>query len=176
MRDTAALLSAWSSFYVMIGSSAAGLTGLMFVVISLTTENNRGRSRDGVSAFTTPSVVHFSCALFASALMSAPFRSLTPIAIIFGLAGLSGLIYIARVAVLASRLSNYRPDAEDWTFNVILPALAYATVAITAIMLRAAPSQSLFALAGAIVLLVFVGIHNAWDVVTFFATGKDKDH
>mgnify|MGYP001252826337 CR=1 FL=1 len=36
MHDTASLvITAWSNFYVITGSSAAALTGLMFVVITL---------------------------------------------------------------------------------------------------------------------------------------------
>jgi len=30
----------------------------------------------------------------------------------------------------------------------------------------------LFAVAAGVVLLLFVGIHNAWDIVTFIATGR----
>ncbi|MBV9232567.1 MAG: hypothetical protein JO030_00880, partial [Candidatus Eremiobacteraeota bacterium] len=35
------LLAHWANFYVMIGSSAAALTGLMFVVITLVTNMER---------------------------------------------------------------------------------------------------------------------------------------
>jgi len=45
---TAALLGSWSSFYVMTGSAAAALTGLMFVVISLTMGRVRPNNRDGI--------------------------------------------------------------------------------------------------------------------------------
>lgn len=53
MFETPAL-SAWSSFYVMIGSSAAALTGLMFVVISLIRQREISTSQDGISIFSTP--------------------------------------------------------------------------------------------------------------------------
>ena len=81
------MLSAWDSFYVMMGSSAAALTGLVFVVVTLVRDEDRRGSRDGLETFTTPTVFHFCGALFVAALMSAPFRSLVPIAIVLGLAG-----------------------------------------------------------------------------------------
>lgn len=166
------MLSAWNSFYVMIGSSAAALTGLMFVVITLVRDNSRSASQDGLSTFSTPTVVHFCCALFTSALMTAPFRSLVPIAVILGLVGAGGLSYVALIARRTSRLQTYRPDAEDWAWNVLLPFAAYGTLGIGAITLHAAGAKALYAPAAAALLLIFVGIHNAWDVVTFLATGR----
>jgi hypothetical protein len=166
------MLGAWESFYVMMGSSAAALTGLVFVVMTLVREQGGSTSRDGVSTFTTPTVFHFCSALFISLLMSAPFPSLVPIGIILGLAGAGGLFYVARIAMRASKLRSYRPDVEDWTFNAALPFVAYATLIGGALAMQAAPSQALFAPAAAVALLIFVGIHNAWDVVTFIATGK----
>lgn len=166
------MLSAWNSFYVMIGSSAAALTGLMFVVITLVRDNKQRTSEDGISTFSTPTVVHFCCALFSSALMTAPFRSLVPIAIISGLVGAGGILYAAHIARRTTRLQTYRPDVEDWAWNVLLPFVAYATLVVGAIAMHTAAARALFAPAAAVALLIFVGIHNAWDVVTFLATGK----
>jgi hypothetical protein len=175
MREVGELLSGWSNFYVMIGSSAAALTGLMFVVITLVSDSKRSATRDGVSTFSTPTVVHFCCALFTSALMSAPFRSLVPIAIGLGLAGAGGLFHVARIALRTAKLETYRPDAEDWTWHVVLPFVAYATLVTGAVSLHAAPSLSLYAPAAAVTLLIFVGIHNAWDVVTYLATSTTEE-
>ncbi|MBV8117920.1 MAG: hypothetical protein JOZ01_08060, partial [Candidatus Eremiobacteraeota bacterium] len=77
-ENASALLVPWGSFYVMTGSSAAALTGLMFVVITLVMGTQRlTQSRDGVSTFSTPTVVHFCSALFVSALLAAPWHALT---------------------------------------------------------------------------------------------------
>ena len=32
--------------------------------------------------------------------------------------------------------------------------------------------EALFVVAGAVVLLIFISIHNAWDIVTYLATGQ----
>ncbi len=170
MHDPGDLLSAWNGFYVMIGSSAAALTGLMFVVMSLV--NNQRYSEAGVSTFSTPTVVHFSCALFAAALMSAPFRSLEPVTLVLALLGIYGVYHVTRIGLRTSKLEHYQPDLEDWTWHVFLPLVAYATIFVGALALRAAPARALYAPAVAVTLLIFIGIHNAWDVVTFIATGK----
>ena len=171
-HDVGELLGGWDSFYVMIGSSAAALTGLMFVVITLVRDTKRAATEDGISTFSTPTVVHFCLALFTAAFMSAPFRSLTPIAILTGLTGIGGMIHVLRVARKTSALETYEPDAEDWSWYVLLPTVAYATLITGALFIGAAPSLALYAPAAAVTLLIFVGIHNAWDVVTYLALGQ----
>jgi hypothetical protein len=176
MRDVAETLAAWNSFYVMLGSAAAALTGLMFVVITLVTDRKRGTSEAGISTFSTPTVVHFSCALFTSALMTVPFRSFVPIAIVLGCAGAGALVYQTRVAYLTSRLEAYRADTEDLVWHVGLPIIAYAALVCGAVALPIAPSAALFAPAASAMLLIFIGIHNAWDVVTFLAIDEDGEN
>ncbi|HEY6235654.1 MAG TPA: hypothetical protein VIW69_11180 [Candidatus Elarobacter sp.] len=172
MGEAGTMLSEWNSFYVMMGSSAAALTGLVFIVVTLIRDQSRRGSEAGMATFTTPTVVHFGSALFTSALMAVPFRSLVPIAIVLGITGAGGLIYAARIAIQTSRLESYRPDAEDWTWHVALPFIAYAALVIGAIAMHGAAGTALYAPAAAVLLLIFIGIHNAWDVVTFLATGK----
>lgn len=164
------MLSAWSSFYVMAGSSAAALTGLMFVVVTLVNNMEaEKRTRDGLSTFSTPTVMHFCAALLISAILVAPWRATTHPAALVALAGLSGIVYVARVTYLARGLTTYVPDLEDWAWYIILPFAAYGAIFFGALGLFVLPLKALFVVAGAIVLLIFVGIRNAWDVVTFLA-------
>jgi hypothetical protein len=73
--EPAALLpfAAWESFYVIVGSSGAALTGLQFVVIVLGAEARSLRGVD-VGVFGTPTVVHFCAVLLISAILSVPWR------------------------------------------------------------------------------------------------------
>lgn len=173
MTETASsFLPPWSSFYVMAGSSAAALTGLMFVVITLVkgTERSQG-NHDGIATFSTPTVMHFCAALLISAILNAPWRSLIHVAVVTGLAGLYGVVYIVRVMYRTKRITAYTPDVEDWAWYTLLPFVAYCAILAGGIALPEVPVQALFALAGGVVLLIFIGIRNAWDVVTYIAIG-----
>ncbi|HEY6327153.1 MAG TPA: hypothetical protein VIW73_11645 [Candidatus Cybelea sp.] len=163
-------LAAWSSFYVMIGSSAAALTGLMFVVITLITRSEMPARRDGIATFSTPTVLHFCVALFVSAVLCAPWPSLVAPAALIGLAGLGGVVYQLRVLRLARHMTLYVPDTEDWVWYTILPFVAACAMLGGAVALALAPAQALYAIAASALLLIFIGIRNAWDVVTFLAT------
>ncbi|MBV8644174.1 MAG: hypothetical protein JO225_09710 [Candidatus Eremiobacteraeota bacterium] len=168
MHD-ASPLAEWANFYVITGSSAAALTGLMFVVITLAAGSRTNTTKDGISIFSTPTVVHFCAALFISVVLSAPWRSLVQPAIVLGVTSLFGLGYTLRVLLRTLRITTYRPDLEDWCWFVALPAFAYVVTLAAALRLAPDPTLSLFLYAGATILLVFLGIHNAWDVVTYIA-------
>lgn len=164
------LLTDWENFYVIIGSSAAALTGLMFVVITLIAGARDRSDVGGLAAFGTPNVVHFSVSLLISAIVTAPWETLGPIAVLLGLAGLGGAVYVGIVARRARRQTSYQPVFEDWLFHVALPSLAYGVLIIAAIRLQGDPTPALFAIGGVATLLVFIGIHNAWDTVTYLVT------
>ncbi|GCE15835.1 hypothetical protein [Tengunoibacter tsumagoiensis] len=166
------ILTAWQNFYVIIGSAAAALTGLMFVVITLIANVTQRRSGSSIAAYGTPTVVHFSVTLFIAALLCAPWQELWPVSLIIGCIGTGGVLYIANVMRLTVRSSHYKPVLEDWMCHIILPFLAYTALFIAAIVFLYTPVVALFIIAAVTLLLLFVGIHNSWDMVTFIAIIK----
>jgi hypothetical protein len=170
-------LAPWSNFYIMTAAAAASLTGLMFVVITLTTSVKRSqRVPDGISTFSTPTVVHFCAALFLSAILIAPWRAMVLPAVFLGLAGLYGLMYMVVVARRTKQLTAYDPDLEDWAWYTMVPFVAYGAILAGAAMLVRLPEDALFVLAAGVALLIFLGIRNAWDIVTYIAIGPSDDN
>jgi hypothetical protein len=162
-------LTSWTNFYVIVGSSSGALTGLTFVVITLLAGRQMEEVRLGMNAFTTPIVVHFSAVLLVAALLSAPWTALAPVALLLGLGSVVGVGYVALVAQRLRRMRTYQPEWDDWLWYAVLPAVAYATLLVSAILLTGHPTQVLFVAATAMVLLLAVGIRDAWDVVTYIA-------
>ena len=168
MQEAAAsLLPTWQNFYVIIGSAAAALTGLMFVVITLTARTRQRRSSEGLAAFGTPNVWHFGAALLVAAILSAPWQVLWPAGLLLGLWGLGGVTYVVIVVRRARRQTDYQPVLEDWLWHTVLPLVSYTALVIAALVLLGHPASALFVIGAATVLLLFIGIHNAWDTVTY---------
>jgi hypothetical protein len=165
-------LTAWTNFYVIVGSSAGALTGLTFVVITLTAQIQQGAANQGISAFTTPTVVHFAVTLLIASLLSAPWPTLAPPAILLGLCGFAGLLYTAIVIRRQLRMEDYQPVVEDWLSYAAGPFLAFAALLVAAILLPGNPVVALFIIGGVMALLLFLGIHNAWDVTTFIVVER----
>lgn len=171
-------LSDWQSFYVLIGSSAAALTGLTFVVVTLSGErrdmaNSASQRLTGLRVFITPTAVHFAAALWLSALMSIPGQTTLALEVLLAVTGVAGLIYCATLVnrLLASSF-GYKPFLSDWIWNAALPVLGYLALAVTGLVLPHHPAASLYAVSGVVLLILFIGIHNAWDVVVWITTER----
>jgi hypothetical protein len=160
-------LGEWNNFYVIVGSSAGALIGLQFVVITLIANRPATRADPQAgAAFSTPSVVHFGVVLLLSAAACAPWQGVGAVASLWGLVGLCGIVYALVVARRLRRQTVYRPVFEDWLFHALLPLAAYAMLAGSALAARPYARTAQFVVGGAVLLLLFIGIHNAWDTVT----------
>ena len=172
MPDPVSTLNAWDNFYVIIGSAGAALTGLMFVVVTLISESTTEASEEGVSAFATPNVVHFCAALLVSAILTAPWTAVSQAAWALTFEGFGGLVYVLVALGRARRQQGYKPVFQDWLWHFILPCGAYGTLAAAGLIATIHAANALFAIAAATTLLLFVGIHNAWDTVTYMALSR----
>lgn len=159
-------LAGWANFYVIVGSSAGALTGLQFVVMTLISEAQTAASMREIRAFGTPTVVHFCTALLISAIITAPWPTLSSVSACLATCGVAGVAYALSI-IWHARKTTYVPDAEDWVWYAALPVLAHAALLTFAILLRSQPAPSLFAIAATTLLLLFIGIHNSWDTVTY---------
>ena len=170
-------LPTWQSFYVIIGSAAAALTGLMFVVITLIAGARVRRSSGTIAAFGTPTVVHFGIALLVAAILSAPWQVLWNAGLLLDLCGLGGVTYfviVVRRVRRARHQADYQPVLEDWLWYTIFPLVSYTALLVAAIVLPGNPAPALFIIGAGTVLLLFTGIHNAWDTVTYLAIERSQ--
>jgi len=161
-------LAEWQNFYVIVGSSAGALIGLQFVVMALVANMPRGPSAaQAGDAFATPTIVHFGAVLLLSAVLNAPWHGTGGVAVLLGLLGLGGIVYQIIVARRMRVQTAYEPVFEDWLFHTLLPFAAYAMLAMAAYATRNHLRVALFGVGAAVLLLLFSGIHNAWDAATY---------
>ena len=163
------ILLAWENFYIIVGSSAGALTGLQFVVMALVADSPARTDTDTIDTFGTPTVVHFCAVLLVSSILSAPWQALSHASGAIGICGAAGVIYSLIVVRRARRVTAYRPELEDWIFHCVLPLLAYVTLLVSAVALTFRHVPALFGVGFFTLILLFVGIHNAWDTVTYVA-------
>ena len=166
------MLTAWENFYVIVGSSAAALTGLQFVVIALVADARRKSSSREIAAFGTPTIIHFCAVLLISTILSAPWPLLSYGGIALACCGITGSGYALLIVQRARRQTGYKPVLEDWLFHAIFPLIAYIALFICGILLSHNSAIILFITAGVALLLLFIGIHNAWDAVIYIAVER----
>ena len=166
-------IAGWDNFYVIVGSSGAALTGLQFVVMTLISERGTPRAPE-VRAFGTPTVVHFCAVLLISSILSAPWQELSSAGTTLVACGVAGVAYALIIIRRARAKMQYKPVLEDWIWHAWLPLLAYSALLIAAAVLSRNARPSLFVIAGSAVLLLFVGIHNAWDTVAYLVMEREE--
>ena len=168
------LLSSWQNFYMIMGTAAATLTGLMFVASTLTANIDAHLStlNAAVSAFNTPTVVHFASVLLLAGILSAPWQTFSSLSFLFGVLGLGMVFYSILVMRRMRRVPHYQSTLEDWLWYLVFPLLAHALLIVAAFLLLRNPSPALYMVGLAIIILLLVGIRNAWDMVTFLAVER----
>ena len=169
-------LTQWQTFYEIVGSAAGALTGLQFVVMALMANLPAMESEsEAVAAFSTPSIVNFGVVLALAAIDAMPFRSLAQASILWGAAGALGIVYTSVTARRFKTQRAYTPEFEDWFYRIIVPYVGYASLLAAALITRAHPTAALYQVAAVILLLLFVGIHDAWDNATYLVFYKHHE-
>ena len=165
-------LEGWNNFYVIVGSSAAGLTGLTFVVIALASDANMVRL-SGLRTFITPIVMHFGSALWIAALLCIPGHTSVSL---LSCMSVTGVILAGYGAITTWRMyrgrREYRPMLEDWIWNALLPSLCYLALLTAGVLLVSHPLPALYTIGGVALTLLFIGIHNAWDLAVWITAER----
>ena len=168
----------WSNFYVMVGSASGALIGLQFVVITLIAQKQELRvAGDTAAAFLTPSILQFGTTLFVSAVFLAPwFTAGIPSGLVC-VAGISGIAYTAMVALRMRRQMFYLPNSGDWIFHIVLPMAAFTVLVMAFPAIHVYLRETMFGIASAALLLLFIGIRNAWDNISYmvFVHGAESE-
>ena len=169
------LLAGWENFYVIVGSSAGGLTGITFVVVALIRDVAGGARPTGLGIFVTPTIVHFGGVLALAAYLSMPHHSVASLSVGFGVAGLAGVIYGGVIGTNMRRHDgDYIPVREDWIWNVVFPTLAYGCLFAMAVLVWHRPARALYGVAALSLILLFIGIRNAWDIAVWMSLYKPR--
>lgn len=171
----ASLLAGWDNFYVIVGSTAGGLTGLTFVVVSLTTDTQRAQPR-GLKLFVTPTIVHFGTVLAIAAFLAMPHLHVVTLSCVFAGAGVAGLGYVGWIAAqIRGPEIQYVPVIEDWVFNAIVPFLVHGCLLSFAWLVWGHTQLVLYGVALVTLILLFTGIHNAWDIAVWMAISRKSE-
>ena len=170
------LLHAWHDFYVLIGTAAATLIGLMFVAASIASSYMTEQHKAGIQAFFSPTVVHFAAVLITCVVLSAPSLTWTVLGGLLLAIGAVGLGYSCTVWVRMGRRGfTATIDLADRFWYALSPVAGHLLLVAAALMLlMVGDGRSLQVLAVAIVLLLLAAIRNAWDITAWAVTRSGR--
>jgi hypothetical protein len=161
------LLHDWHDFYVLLGTASATLVGLMFVAVSLGSSIFNEDHRAPLTAFITPTVMHFAAVLFACLMVTIPTQSWLTLGGLLGAGGFAGLIYCGRILVAIIIRHKFNVDLIDRLFYALLPLVGYLIALLSAGLLLMQSAASADVMATALLTLLLAGIRNAWDMMVW---------
>jgi len=157
----------WQSFYMLTGTAAATLTGLMFLSVTFGARLVTKKTFAAAEAFTTPTALHFVIAFALSGLMLAPVltgAALGWILLALGVYRLASLRWVFRVF---GRIQEGANDIEgtDWLYHLILPLVACLLLLAAAAGFLLGAEPAFIALAAYVLMILILGIMVAWDIL-----------
>jgi hypothetical protein len=164
------MFEGWGDFYLLTGSAAAALIGLLFVVVTLTQNRERSSAQRGTALYMTPTVFNFGMIVVLSGLALAPRLTNETVGWSVAIGALAGLGYAGTVSV---RLKlGHAPEPPHWSdfwCYGALPFALYLLLLATAFPLGGGRALALYAMALLVMGLLLSGVRNAWDLVTWLA-------
>jgi hypothetical protein len=161
----AELFRDWRDFYILVGTASATLVGLMFVAASIGTHIFNEGHRAPMGAFITPTVVHFSASLFASLIVIMPTSNWPVLAVLLGAGAFAGAIYAGTILTNIIIRRRFGVDMTDQMFYALIPVLGYLTMLAAAVLMLLPSPASVDLVAAGLLVLLFAGIRNAWDMM-----------
>jgi hypothetical protein len=164
--DTFSLVIAgWHDFYIMTGTAAATLMGLLFVSLSLNVDIITRDENDDLRILASQSFVNFLCVLMFSVVFLIP--SQVPAGLGLPLLGIGGFgLYYTLSRYLHTRKNLPRSwGKRSLTMRFVLPIICYATLSIIAISVLMSMTDGLYWLVPVMILLIINTSINAWDLL-----------
>jgi hypothetical protein len=167
------MFQGWDNYFMLLGTAAGSLIGLLFVVVTLTSGRDRAKAQRGQSLYLTPTVLHFAVVLSVSAMTMVPgltpFRAaaLLAVAAVVGLANTAWACFGIAAMAKGGDASHW---SDFWLYGAA-PAVLYAILAADCVCFALASAWAPHSLAILMLAVLLLGIRNAWDLVTWLAPG-----
>jgi len=165
------MLAGWDNYFMMMGGAAASLIGLLFVVITLTAGFERANAERGQALYMTPTMVNFAVVFAIASVAEMPRLPAPAFATLASLALGLGLLNAIRssVGIARPRPGAPKPHWSDlWMYGIGPGLLHVLGLAFCILILRGA-AWAPPSLAGLLLVLLMVGVRNAWDLITAIA-------
>jgi hypothetical protein len=167
------LFEHWGEFYLLAGSAAAVLVGLIFIVITLMGDRSRSSVLAGSRLYMGPIVLGVSFVLALGAAALTPGLGRAGFSAICGIVALWGL---ARGVI--SILGIRRLTEVHWTdvwFYGVMPSALYLSLGVVAVAFWKGWPYAHYGVAAVVIAVLLLAIRNEWDLITWIAPRGDRD-
>ena len=171
IESFAAVAASWQNFYLLCGTAAATLIGLMFVAVTfganLASVNNGAAAR----AFVDPPFGHFVQVLGTACLLVSPAMTARVLGVVLVIIAVARCAYLAKVFRHMRAAQEHFHDVElsDWLSGVVTPLTLHFGLAAVGVAFRFGWSASFAALGVVTVGVLLLGVYGAWELILWMA-------
>jgi hypothetical protein len=169
-----ATMQSWHDFFLLTGTAAATLLGLVFVAASIaaTIPNEKLGDDRSRQLWVLPIVWAFVRVLVVSAMGVIPGQTTVSFGYLLLVLAILDLGRMVRITVgmRDHHLSTERLSAADWGWYVVYPSVSSIVLAAAGLALARGFSFPVQLLAAGLLGHLVVGVHNAWELADWLAT------
>jgi hypothetical protein len=159
----------WHEFYLMAGTAAVTLAGLLFVALSLHLDRLVEESHEHVLALARVTLLSFTMVLFASMFMLVPATSKRQSAVMLGTMGIAGLVVLSRVVRAAKHHDEAGFSRGQMRRRLAFPAIGYVMMVLTAVGIGLGIFDMLYMMVGAVCMILGNAAGTSWDLLVQMA-------
>ena len=172
MQTFAQYIDRWHNLYMLAGTAAATLIGLLFVSLTLRIEVMSDESQIGLKELATQTFSSFLYVLLISLLLLIPDHKPELVGIEILILGVFGLVNATRniQPVIGHLQATGVKTYLFWRF--IMPTASYMGLIAIALTVWRGRHDSLFSLVYVVFILLITATHNAWDLLVGISKRK----
>lgn len=166
----------WQNFYLLVGTAAATLVGLMFVAVTFGSGLVKPETATTARSFLDPIVNHLvqtllvACLVIIPTMGSAVFGILLLFVSAFRLVALVGIYRHMRLA--HSRSNDI--ELSDWVMGIAIPIVCHLLLAASGVAFTLHYVIAFDVLAVVTIVNLMNGVYGAWELMVWMALARNS--
>jgi len=169
-------LGQWREFYLMAGTAAVTLAGLLFVALSLHLDRLVEESHEHLLALARVTLLSFTMTLFASMIMLVPPVGAHQTAIMLGAMSVAGLSFTFRLTRAARHHDEAGFSRGLVRKRLLFPTLGYVLMLLTAVSLWLGVPEMLYMMVGSMCMILGNAAGTSWELLVHIARNRRTEH
>ena len=169
-------LGQWHEFYLMAGTAAVTLAGLLFVALSLHLDRLVEESHEHLLALARVTLLSFTMTLFASMIMLVPPVGAHQTAIMLGAMSVAGLSFTFRLTRAARHHDEAGFSRGLVRKRLLFPTLGYVLMLLTAVSLWLGVPEMLYMMVGSMCMILGNAAGTSWELLVHIARNRRTEH
>ena len=162
-------LGRWHEFYLMAGTAAVTLAGLLFVALSLHLDRLVEETHEHLLALARVTLLSFTAVLTASMLMLVPPVGRHQTAIMLGVLSVMSLVFTFRLTRAARHHEEAGFSRGQVRKRLMFPTIGYLLMLVTAVSLWFGIADMLYMMVGSMCMILGNAAGTSWELLVQIA-------